>query len=52
MTKRGQRMKRTKRTVHRSRQLCTESIAKDLQTSRGFQIRTTTVHRELRLGCH
>ncbi|CAI9599727.1 unnamed protein product, partial [Staurois parvus] len=36
-----------KRTVHRSRQLFADSIAKDLQTSCGLQISTTIVHREL-----
>ncbi|CAI9548851.1 unnamed protein product, partial [Staurois parvus] len=42
-----------KRTVHRSRQLSAESIAKDLQTSFGLQISTTTVCRELHLlGFH
>ncbi|CAI9619253.1 unnamed protein product, partial [Staurois parvus] len=35
-----------KLTVHRSRQLSAESIAKDLQTSCGLQI-STTVRREL-----
>ncbi|CAI9585926.1 unnamed protein product, partial [Staurois parvus] len=44
MTERGQRM--LKCTVHRSCQLSAESIAKDLQTSCGLQIRTT-VRREL-----
>ncbi|CAI9563401.1 unnamed protein product [Staurois parvus] len=43
MTERGQRM--LKRTVHRSRQLSPESIAKDLQTSCGLQLSTTTVHK-------
>ncbi|CAI9551649.1 unnamed protein product [Staurois parvus] len=39
--------------VRRSRQLSAESIAKDLQTSCGLQISTTTVHRELhRTGFH
>ncbi|CAI9611941.1 unnamed protein product, partial [Staurois parvus] len=42
---RGQRM--LKHTVCRSCQLPAESIAKDLQTSCGLQISTTTVHREL-----
>ncbi|CAI9555676.1 unnamed protein product [Staurois parvus] len=41
----GQRM--LKHTVHRRHQLSAESIAKDLQTSCGLQISTTTVHREL-----
>ncbi|CAI9564490.1 unnamed protein product, partial [Staurois parvus] len=51
MTERGQRM--LKRTVHRSRQLSAESIAKDLQTSCGLQISTTTVRRELHgMGFH
>ncbi|CAI9557455.1 unnamed protein product [Staurois parvus] len=45
MTERGQRM--LKRTVSRRCQLSAESIAKDLQTSCGLQISTTTVHREL-----
>ncbi|CAI9608715.1 unnamed protein product [Staurois parvus] len=35
MTERGHRM--LKRTVHRSRQLSAQSIAKDLQTSCGLQ---------------
>ncbi|CAI9560689.1 unnamed protein product [Staurois parvus] len=39
----GQRM--LKRIVHRSCQLSSESIAKDLQTLRGLQISTTTVRR-------
>ncbi|CAI9568750.1 unnamed protein product [Staurois parvus] len=48
---RGQRM--LKCTVCRSRQLSAESIAKDLQTSCGLQISTTTVHRELHgMGFH
>ncbi|CAI9564470.1 unnamed protein product, partial [Staurois parvus] len=51
MTERGQRM--LKQTVHRSRQLSAESIAKDLQTSCGLQINTTTVRRELHgMGFH
>ncbi|CAI9616582.1 unnamed protein product, partial [Staurois parvus] len=51
MTERGQRM--LKRTVRRSHQLSAESIAKDLQTSCGLQISTTTVHRELHgMGFH
>ncbi|CAI9562416.1 unnamed protein product [Staurois parvus] len=51
MTERGQRM--LKRTVHRSGQLSAESIAKDLQTSCGLQISTTTVRRELHgMGFH
>ncbi|CAI9572356.1 unnamed protein product, partial [Staurois parvus] len=45
MTERGQHM--LKHTVRRSRQLSAESMAKDLQTSYGFQIGTTTVFREL-----
>ncbi|CAI9602297.1 unnamed protein product, partial [Staurois parvus] len=50
MTKRGQQI--LKRTVCRSRQLSAESIAKDLQTSCGFQV-STTVRRELhRMGFH
>ncbi|CAI9568728.1 unnamed protein product, partial [Staurois parvus] len=41
-----------KRTVHRSRQLSAESIAKDLETLCGLQI-NTTVHRELHgMGIH
>ncbi|CAI9591051.1 unnamed protein product [Staurois parvus] len=40
MTERGQRM--LKRTVRRSQQLSSESIAKDLQTSCGLNISTTT----------
>ncbi|CAI9610089.1 unnamed protein product, partial [Staurois parvus] len=43
MTERGQRM--LKRTMLRSCQLSAESIAKDLQTSCGLQISTTTVRR-------
>ncbi|CAI9621655.1 unnamed protein product, partial [Staurois parvus] len=43
-SERGQHM--LKRTV-RSHQLSAESLAKDLQTSCGLQISTTTVHREL-----
>ncbi|CAI9547640.1 unnamed protein product, partial [Staurois parvus] len=51
MTERGQCM--LKRTVLRSRQLSAESIAKDLQTSCGLQISTTTVCRELHgMGFH
>ncbi|CAI9578634.1 unnamed protein product [Staurois parvus] len=51
MTERGQRM--LKHTVHRCRQLSAESIAKDLQTSCGLQISTTTVCRELHgMGFH
>ncbi|CAI9582124.1 unnamed protein product [Staurois parvus] len=45
MTERGQRM--LKLTVCRSHQLSAASIAKDLQTSCGLQIKTTTVCREL-----
>ncbi|CAI9619294.1 unnamed protein product, partial [Staurois parvus] len=42
-----------KRTVHRSHQLSAESMAKDLQTSCGLQISTTTVRRELHgMGFH
>ncbi|CAI9580718.1 unnamed protein product, partial [Staurois parvus] len=41
ITERGQCM--LKRRVRRSRQLSAESIAKDLQTSCGLQISTTTV---------
>ncbi|CAI9619038.1 unnamed protein product, partial [Staurois parvus] len=45
---RGQRMLKG-----RSHQLSAESIAKDLQTSCGLQISTTTVHRELHgMGFH
>ncbi|CAI9608004.1 unnamed protein product, partial [Staurois parvus] len=51
MTERGQCM--PTRTMSRSRQLSAESIAKDLQTSCGFQISTTTVCRELNgMGFH
>ncbi|CAI9573216.1 unnamed protein product, partial [Staurois parvus] len=51
MTERGQRM--LKSTACRSRQLSAKSIAKDLQTSCGLQISTTTVHRELHgMGFH
>ncbi|CAI9612638.1 unnamed protein product, partial [Staurois parvus] len=51
MTERGQRM--LKHTVRRSCQLSAESIAKDLQTSCGLQISTTTVHIELHgMGFH
>ncbi|CAI9562617.1 unnamed protein product, partial [Staurois parvus] len=47
----GQRL--LKRSVCRSRQLSAESIAKDLQTSCGLQISTTTVCRELHgIGFH
>ncbi|CAI9594780.1 unnamed protein product, partial [Staurois parvus] len=50
-SKRGQRI--LKRTVRRSHQLSAESIAKDLQTSCGLQISTTTVRRELHgMGFH
>ncbi|CAI9549659.1 unnamed protein product [Staurois parvus] len=45
MTERSQGM--LKLTVHRSRQLSAESTAKDLQSSCGLQISTTTVSREL-----
>ncbi|CAI9577444.1 unnamed protein product [Staurois parvus] len=42
-----------KHTVHRSHQLFAESVAKDLQTSCGLQISTTTLHRELHeMGFH
>ncbi|CAI9542000.1 unnamed protein product, partial [Staurois parvus] len=42
-----------KHTVRRSRQLSTESIAKDLQTLCGLQISTTTVCIELHgMGFH
>ncbi|CAI9541514.1 unnamed protein product, partial [Staurois parvus] len=42
-----------KRTLHRSCLLSAESIAKDLQTSCGFQISTTTVCIELHgMGFH
>ncbi|CAI9571342.1 unnamed protein product [Staurois parvus] len=48
---RGQRI--LKCTVCRSRQLSAESIAKDLQISRGLHISTARVHRELRgMGFH
>ncbi|CAI9610867.1 unnamed protein product [Staurois parvus] len=51
MTGRGQRM--LKRTVHRSRQLSAEPIAKDLQTWCGLQMSPTTVRRELHgMGFH
>ncbi|CAI9549835.1 unnamed protein product, partial [Staurois parvus] len=51
MTERGQPM--LKLTVRRSHQLSAESIAKELQTSCGLQISTTTVHRELHgMGFH
>ncbi|CAI9545677.1 unnamed protein product, partial [Staurois parvus] len=50
-SERGQCM--LKGTVHRSHQLFAESITKDLQTSRGLQISTTTVCRELHgMGFH
>ncbi|CAI9577918.1 unnamed protein product, partial [Staurois parvus] len=50
-SERGQHM--LKRTVRRSRQLSAESIAKDLQTSFGLQISTTTVCRKLHgMGFH
>ncbi|CAI9548356.1 unnamed protein product, partial [Staurois parvus] len=50
-SERGQRMK--KHTVRRSRQLSAESIAKDLQTSCGLQINTTTMCREFHgMGFH
>ncbi|CAI9536538.1 unnamed protein product [Staurois parvus] len=50
-SERGQRM--LKCTVGRSRSLSAESIAKDLQTSCGLQISTTTVCRELQgMGFH
>ncbi|CAI9543660.1 unnamed protein product, partial [Staurois parvus] len=50
MTEQGQHM--VKRTVHRSRQLSAESIAKDLQTLCGLQI-STIVYRELHgMGFH
>ncbi|CAI9549749.1 unnamed protein product, partial [Staurois parvus] len=45
MSERGQHM--LKCTVHRCHQLSAESITKDLQTSCGLQISTTTVRREL-----
>ncbi|CAI9554089.1 unnamed protein product [Staurois parvus] len=51
MTERGQCM--LKRTVRRSHQLSAESIAKNLQTTFGLQISTTTVRRELHgMGFH
>ncbi|CAI9597865.1 unnamed protein product [Staurois parvus] len=43
-SEKGQHM--LKRTVRTSRQLSSESISKDLQTSCGLQISTTTVCRE------
>ncbi|CAI9582631.1 unnamed protein product, partial [Staurois parvus] len=50
-SERGHRM--LKCTVCRSWQLSAESIAKDLQTSCGLQISTTTVCRELQgMGFH
>ncbi|CAI9578907.1 unnamed protein product, partial [Staurois parvus] len=50
MTERGQRM--LKLALRRSRQLSAESIAKELQTSCGFQI-STKVYRELHgMGFH
>ncbi|CAI9613117.1 unnamed protein product [Staurois parvus] len=51
MTKRSQCM--LKHTVRRSHQLSAKSIAKDLQTTCGLQISTTTVRRELHgMGFH
>ncbi|CAI9585583.1 unnamed protein product, partial [Staurois parvus] len=51
MTERDQCM--LKRTLRRSHQLSAESIARDLQTLCGLQIRTTTVHGELHgIGFH
>ncbi|CAI9545102.1 unnamed protein product [Staurois parvus] len=51
MPERGQCM--LKSTVCRSRQLSVESIAKDLQTSRGLQISSITVRRALHgMGFH
>ncbi|CAI9571831.1 unnamed protein product, partial [Staurois parvus] len=51
MTEQGQRM--LKHTVCSSRQLSAESMAKDLQTSCGLQISTTTVPSELHgMGFH
>ena len=51
MTERGQQMLR--RIVHRGHQLSSESIATDLQTSRGLQINSRTVRRELHgMGFH
>ncbi|CAI9560429.1 unnamed protein product [Staurois parvus] len=51
MTVLGQHM--LQHTLCRSRQLSAESIAKDLQTSCGLQISTTTVRRELHgMGFH
>ncbi|CAI9553430.1 unnamed protein product [Staurois parvus] len=51
MTERGQHM--VKCTVCISRQVSAESIAKDLQTSCGLQISTTTVGRDLHgMGFH
>ncbi|CAI9569891.1 unnamed protein product, partial [Staurois parvus] len=51
MTEGGQRM--LKSTVRRSCQLSAESMAKDLHTSCGLQISTTTVRREIHgMGFH
>ncbi|CAI9617587.1 unnamed protein product [Staurois parvus] len=51
MTERGQRM--LKHSARRNRQLSTKSTAKDLQTSCGLQISTTTICRELHgMGFH
>ncbi|CAI9555562.1 unnamed protein product [Staurois parvus] len=51
MTEQGQCM--PKRTVRRSLQLSVESIAKDLHTSCGLHISTTTMFRELHgMGFH
>ncbi|CAI9574333.1 unnamed protein product, partial [Staurois parvus] len=51
MTERGQRI--PERIKCRNHQLSAESIAKDLQTSCGLQISTTTVCRELHgMGFH
>ncbi|CAI9600428.1 unnamed protein product, partial [Staurois parvus] len=48
-SERGQHM--LKHTVRRSHQLSEESIAKDLRTSYGLHISTTTVHRDLHGMC-
>ncbi|CAI9623273.1 unnamed protein product, partial [Staurois parvus] len=51
MTEQGQQM--LKYTVRRTSQLAAKAIAKDLQTSCGLQISTTTVHGELHgIGFH
>ncbi|CAI9606106.1 unnamed protein product [Staurois parvus] len=50
MAQRGQCMLKCK--VHRSLQLSTESIAKDLQTSCGLQISTTVCRKLHGMGFH